>query len=76
MEPDHLTWYGDILKHYGEEKGKKFMRDLAKQEPRLESSSRGNALLAAGEFAIFIGRGHTAQIFKKSSASELGQTPD
>lgn len=68
MEPDHLTWYGGILKRYGEEKGKKFMRDLAKQEPRLENSSRGNALLSAGEFAIFIGRGHTAQIFKNKGA--------
>ena len=44
------------------------MRDLAKQEPRLERSSRGNALLSAGEFAIFIGRGHTAQIFKNKGA--------
>jgi len=68
MEPDHLTWYGGMLKRYGEEKGKKFMHDLAKQEPRLERSSRGTALLAAGEFAIFIGRGHTAQIFKNKGA--------
>ncbi|HZD40685.1 MAG TPA: extracellular solute-binding protein [Terriglobales bacterium] len=68
MEPDHLTWYGGILKRYGEEKGKKFMGDLAKQEPRLVRSSRGNALLSAGEFAIFIGRGHTAQIFKNKGA--------
>jgi iron(III) transport system substrate-binding protein len=68
MEPDHLTWYGGILKRYGEENGKKFMRDLAKQEPRLVRSSRGNALLSAGEFAIFIGRGHTAQIFKNKGA--------
>ncbi|MGZ9215391.1 MAG: ABC transporter substrate-binding protein, partial [Candidatus Binatia bacterium] len=31
-------------------------------------SSRGNALLAAGEFAAYIGRGHVAEMFKKKGA--------
>ncbi|MBI4529404.1 MAG: extracellular solute-binding protein [Deltaproteobacteria bacterium] len=68
MEGDHLTWYAAIHKRYGEEKGRKFMQALARQDLRLESSSRGIALLAAGEFSVFIGRGHTAQILKQRGA--------
>ena len=68
IEGDHLTWYGGIIKRYGEEKAKKFMQALSKQELRTESSSRGIALLAAGEFGIFIGRGHTAEMFKQRGA--------
>jgi iron(III) transport system substrate-binding protein len=68
IEMDHLTWYAGMLKRYGE-KGKKFMQALAMQAPRVEGgSSRGNALLAAGEFPIFISRGHIAQIFKRKGA--------
>lgn len=69
IEIDHLTWYAGMLKRYGQEKGKKFMQALAKQDLRVESgSSRGNALLAAGEFPIFNSRGHIAQMFKRKGA--------
>lgn len=68
IEKDHIAWYAGILKRYGEEKGRQFMQALAKQEPRVDSSSRGNALLVAGEFPIFIGRGGTAEIFKQRGA--------
>jgi len=68
IEQEQVTWYAGMLKRYGVEKGKQFMQGLAKQEPRPEQSSRGNALLAAGEFAAYIGRGHVAEMFKKKGA--------
>ena len=68
IEKEQVTWYAGMLKRYGSEKGRQFMQGLAKLEPRTEQSSRGNALLAAGEFAAYIGRGHVAEMFKKKGA--------
>jgi iron(III) transport system substrate-binding protein len=68
IEADQLTWYGGILKRFGEEKGRKFVQALAAQEVRPESGARGSAMMAAGEFAIFIGRGHIAQMAKAKGA--------
>lgn len=60
IEHEQVTWYAGILKRFGQEKGKQYLQALSKQDLRLESSGRGNALLAAGEFAVYIGRGHVA----------------
>mgnify|MGYP001229596304 CR=1 FL=1 len=68
VEQEQVTWYAGMMKRYGAEKGKQLMQALAKQEPRSESSARGNALLAAGEFAVYIGRGHAAEMLKKKGA--------
>ena len=68
IEHEQVTWYAGMMKRYGAEKGRQFMHGLAKHEPRPEQSSRGNALLAAGEFAAYIGRGHVAEMFKKKGA--------
>ena len=68
IEADQLTWYGGILKRFGEEKGKKFVQALANQVTRTESGARGSAMMAAGEFAIFIGRGHVAQMARAKGA--------
>ena len=68
IEQEQVTWYAGMLKRFGVDKGKQFMQGLAKQDPRPEQSSRGNALLAAGEFAAYIGRGHVAEMFKKKGA--------
>ena len=65
------------MKRFGAEKGRQYMQALAKQEPRTEASARGNALLAAGEFAAYIGRGHAAEILKKKGAPvEWIKNPD
>jgi iron(III) transport system substrate-binding protein len=68
IEHDQVTWYAGILKRFGQEKSKQYLQALSKQDFRLESSGRGNALLAAGEFAVYIGRGHVAEMFKKKGA--------
>ena len=65
IEQEQVTWYAGMLKRYGVEKGKQFMQGLARLDPRPEQSSRGNALLATGEFAAYIGRGHVAEFLVK-----------
>jgi iron(III) transport system substrate-binding protein len=77
IEQEQVTWYAGMMKRLGTEKGKQFMQALSRQEPRSESSARGNALLAAGEFAAYIGRGHAAEILKKKGAPvEWIKNPD
>jgi len=77
IEHEQVTWYAGILKRFGQEKGKQYLQALSKQDFRLESSGRGNALLAAGEFAVYIGRGHVAEMFKKKGAPvEWIKNPD
>jgi iron(III) transport system substrate-binding protein len=77
IEHEQVTWYAGILKRLGPKKGKQYLQALSKQDFRLESSGRGNALLAAGEFAVYIGRGHVAEMFKKKGAPvEWIKNPD
>jgi iron(III) transport system substrate-binding protein len=77
LEQEQVTWYAGMLKRYGAEKAKPYMQSLAKLDPRPEQSSRGNALLAAGEFAVYVGRGHVAEMFKKKGAPvEWIKNPD
>lgn len=77
IEQEQVTWYAGMMKRFGAEKGRQYMQALAKQEPRSEASARGNALLAAGEFAAYIGRGHAAEILKKKGAPvEWIKNPD
>ena len=77
MEQEQVTWYAGIVKRFGEEKAKPYFQALAKQEFRIEASGRGNALLAAGEFAAYVGRGHVAEMFKKKGAPvEWIKNPD
>jgi iron(III) transport system substrate-binding protein len=77
MEHEQVTWYAGIVKRFGEEKAKQYFQALSKQEFRLEASGRGNALLAAGEFAAYVGRGHVAEMFKKKGAPvEWIKNPD
>jgi len=77
MEHEQVTWYAGILKRFGQEKGTQYLQALSKQDFRLESSGRGNALLAAGEFAIYVGRGHVAEMFRKKGAPvEWIKNPD
>jgi iron(III) transport system substrate-binding protein len=68
IEHEQVTWLAGILKRFGQEKGKQYLQALSKQDLRLESSGRGNALLAAGEYSVYIGRGHVAEMFKKKGA--------
>ena len=77
MEQEQVTWYAGIMKRFGEEKAKHYFQALSKQEFRIEASGRGNALLAAGEFAVYVGRGHVAEMFKKKGAPvEWIKNPD
>lgn len=77
MEQEQVTWYAGIMKRFGEEKAKHYFQALSKQEFRIEASGRGNALLAAGEFAAYVGRGHVAEMFKKKGAPvEWIKNPD
>jgi iron(III) transport system substrate-binding protein len=77
LEQEQVTWYAGMLKRHGAEKAKQFMQALAKLDPRPEQSSRGNALLAAGEFAVYVGRGHVAEMFRKKGAPvEWIKNPD
>lgn len=77
IEHDQVTWLAGIVKRFGQEKSRQYLQALSKQDFRLESSGRGNALLAAGEFAIYIGRGHVAEMFKKKGAPvEWIKNPD
>lgn len=77
MEQEQVTWYAGITKRFGEEKAKHYFQALSKQEFRIEASGRGNALLAAGEFAAYVGRGHVAEMFKKKGAPvEWIKNPD
>lgn len=53
LEEEDVNWYTAILHLMGEEKGKDFMRRLAKQQPQIRAGHTLLAqLLAAGEFAI------------------------
>jgi iron(III) transport system substrate-binding protein len=77
IEQEQLTWYAGMFKRHGAEKARSYMQGLAKLDPRPEQSSRGNALLAAGEFGAYIGRGHIAEMFKKKGAPvEWIKNPD
>ena len=77
MEQEQVTWYAGIMKRFGEEKARQYFHALSKQEFRIEASGRGNALLAAGEFAAYVGRGHVAEMFKKKGAPvEWIKNPD
>lgn len=53
LEEEDVNWYSSILHLMGEERGKEFMRRLARQRPQIR---RGHTLLsqllAAGEFPI------------------------
>jgi iron(III) transport system substrate-binding protein len=75
MEQEQVTWYAGIMKRFGEEKAKHYFQALSKQEFRIEASGRGNALLAAGEFAAYVGRGHVAEMFKKKGAPNGSKIP-
>jgi iron(III) transport system substrate-binding protein len=77
IEQEQVTWYAGMLKRHGAEKTRHYMQSLAKLEPRPEQSSRGNALLAAGEFSVYVGRGHVAEMFRKKGAPvEWIKNPD
>ena len=77
IEHEQVTWLAGIVKRFGQEKSRQYLQALSKQEFRLESSGRGNALLAAGEFAVYIGRGHVAEMFRKKGAPvEWIKNPD
>jgi len=77
VEHEQVTWVAGINKRFGTEKAKQLFQGLSKQEPRLESSGRGNALLAAGEYAVYIGRGQVAEMFRKKGAPvEWIKNPD
>lgn len=53
IESDDVYWYSAILHIMGEEKGKNFARQLARQNPQVRSGHTLIAqLLAAGEFAL------------------------
>lgn len=69
MEEDNVEWYAGILKGMGNERARKFMVALAKQNIRLvQGPSDGIALLAAGEFPLLISRGQHAESFKAKRA--------
>lgn len=51
IEEDDVYWYAKMLHQMGEEKGRSFMRQLAKQQPQIRAGhSLVAQLLAAGEF--------------------------
>jgi iron(III) transport system substrate-binding protein len=68
-EEDNVEWYAGMLKGMGDEPAKSFMAALAKQNLRLtQGPSDGIALLAAGEFPIFISRAGQAEALKAKGA--------
>ena len=68
IEQEQVTWYAGIMKRFGPGKGPTGSARAIGTKFRIEASGRGNALLAAGEFAVYIGRGHVAEIKKKKGA--------
>lgn len=53
IEEDDVYWYAKVLHQMGEEKGRNFMRQLAKQQPQIRAGhSLVAQLLAAGEFHL------------------------
>jgi len=53
LEAEDVTWYVFMLKLMGNQKGKAFMTQLARQQPQLRSGyNLVTALLGAGEFAL------------------------
>ncbi|HWP59266.1 MAG TPA: extracellular solute-binding protein [Candidatus Acidoferrales bacterium] len=53
LEEEDVQWYASILQLMGEEKGKDFMRRLAKQQPQIRAGHTLLVqLLTAGEFAL------------------------
>jgi iron(III) transport system substrate-binding protein len=53
LEEEDVIWYTSMLHLMGEEKGKDFMRRLAKQQPQIRAGhSLLSQLLGAGEFAL------------------------
>jgi iron(III) transport system substrate-binding protein len=53
LEAEDVTWYVFIMKLMGNQKGKAFMTQLARQQPQMRSGyNLVTALLGAGEFAL------------------------
>ena len=53
LEEEDIQWYASLLHLMGEEKGKDFMRRLAKQQPQIRAGHTLLVqLLTAGEFAL------------------------
>jgi iron(III) transport system substrate-binding protein len=69
MDPEDYRWYGTMLEYFGEERGKKLMRGLAKQKPIFRKGHSLIAeLLAAGEFPAALVYAHRVESMKAKGA--------
>ena len=69
MDEDEVEWFAAMLDYYGPDKGARFMRALARQEPQLR---RGHTLLAkllvAGDFPLALVHIQEMEEAKKAGA--------
>jgi iron(III) transport system substrate-binding protein len=70
LEDEDVNWYASLLHLMGDEKGKDFMRRLARQEIQIRAGhTLLTQLLAAGEFALVpTVRTHSAEKLKEAGA--------
>jgi len=69
MDDEEYEWYAGMLEAMGEEKGKNFMRTLAKQEIQWRKGHNLLAqLLVAGEFPLAMSYAHRVEQQKKRGA--------
>ena len=69
MDVEDYHWFGAMLEYFGQEKGKRFMQGLAKQDLNWR---KGHSLLAqlvaAGEFSLALLYAHRTQLTKERGA--------
>lgn len=69
MDPEEFDWLGAMMDYLGEEKARKLMGGLARQEIRWHKGhTQVTQLMAAGEFASALSFGHRVEAMKKSGA--------
>lgn len=77
IDQEGFEWFCGIVAHMGEEKGMKFMRQLAQQNPKLiRGSTHRTELLAAGSFPVALDLyGHRIKDFMEKGSPVSGLVP-
>jgi len=69
MDPEEFDWLGAMIEYFGEEKTRKLLGGLARQEIRwAKGHTQVTQLMAAGEFGLCLTFAHRAEAMKKSGA--------
>ena len=77
IDQEGFEWFCGIVTHMGEEKGMNFMRQLAKQNPKLiRGSTHRTELLSAGSFPVALDLyGHRVKAFMEKNTPVRGLIP-